>query len=209
MFFISDIHGEFKKFREWTKTMDYSLQLGDMGLGFPKNERDKYFVEDLNHKFFPGNHDDPAVCRMKPNYLGDYGFCEKQNIFYVSGGYSIDQAYRIIGVSWWEDEELSYETGFKVIDLYQKTKPKIVATHECPTIIKKYALSNFMKNGITSRTEKLLQNLFEIHQPEYWIFGHHHKYIYQKIHNTQFVGLDEAVAGEKQNCIFEIKGIKW
>jgi len=88
--FISDIHGEFKKFREWTKTMDYSLQLGDMGLGFPKDERDKYFVKDLNHRWIRGNHDDPAVCRMKPNYLGDYGFCEEQNMTYEKyDGYDV------------------------------------------------------------------------------------------------------------------------
>ncbi|KKL78271.1 hypothetical protein LCGC14_2026560, partial [marine sediment metagenome] len=43
--------------------------------------------------------------------------------------------------------------------LYEKSKPIIVVSHECPTIVKEEAASNKFKLLVHSRTEKLLQNL--------------------------------------------------
>jgi len=196
--------------------MDCSLQLGDMGIGFSSNI-EKYSLQgktyppilNNNHKWIRGNHDDPEMSRNHPNYLGDYGYDEYTGIFYVSGGFSIDYMYRIKDITWWEDEELSIKELEEVLKLYEKFKPKIVVSHECPCVIKADALTNPGKRFKISRTENFLQNMFEINKPDYWIFGHHHKWVYKKIQNTQFVGLNEVIYGPLGECYFEIPNLKW
>lgn len=204
--------------------MDCSLQLGDMGVGFSESYGHKYSLEgksyspiykNNNHRWIRGNHDDPEISRNHPNYLGDYGYDEYTGIFYVSGGLSIDLQSRIdyykkYGIiTWWEDEELSVEDFEKVLELYEETRPDIMVSHECPSIIKPDALTNQEKRFNISLTENFLQNMFEIHQPNYWIFGHHHKWVYKKMRKTQFVGLNEAIDGPIKECYYEIPNLKW
>ena len=205
------------------KGMDCSLQLGDMGIGFSNDLDYKYSLEgksyppilDKNHKWIRGNHDDPEMSRNHPNNIGDYGYDEHTGIFYVGGGFSIDfrgrqEYYEKKGiVTWWEDEEISLKEFEKALELYKKVKPNIVVSHECPSIIKKDALSNDAKLFLISRTENFLQNMFEIHQPNYWIFGHHHKRVEKKIKKTQFVGLNEVMFGPIKECFYEIPNLKW
>jgi len=108
MYFLGDAHGQFGW---WKKVIsrDYcksSIQLGDFGIGFLEREdttrnyverngeKRSYHpdgVDPEKHKFIRGNHDDPAICRESPHYLGDYGFIEKLNLFYISGALSIDK----------------------------------------------------------------------------------------------------------------------
>jgi len=205
------------------KGMDCSFQTGDMGIGFSKDFEYKYSLEgksyppilNQNHKWMRGNHDDPEMSRNHPNNIGDYGYDEHTGIFYVSGGFSIDHQYRKDYyerkgiVTWWEDEELSLEEFEKVLELYKKSKPSIVVTHECPTIIKRDVITNGDKLFKMSRTENFLQNMFEIYKPNYWIFGHHHKRVEKKIKNTQFVGLNEVMFGPIKECYYEIPNLKW
>ena len=40
------------------------------------------------------------------------------------------------------------------------------------------------------RTEKTLGEMFKIHQPKLWIFGHWHRKFDQKILGTQFICLN-------------------
>ena len=130
MLFVGDNHSQFATYSYILFKMqhkggqigvDCSLQLGDMGIGF--NDRDPKFSKDnlswfpeidLNHKFIRGNHDNPAMCKSHPNYLGDWGYLSDPNIFYVSGGYSVDYMYRTVGVSFWADEELNTEEMQKI-----------------------------------------------------------------------------------------------
>lgn len=194
-----------------------SLQLGDMGIGFPEKnqgyERDglSYSPElGQEHKFIRGNHDDPALCRKHCNYAGDWEYFRRPNIFVVSGGFSIDHAYRIKNIDWWEDEELNDTQLDHMFESYKKFKPRIVATHECPTIIKKNAITNYSKLNKISRTEEMLQNMFDWHKPEFWIFGHHHKKIELSVDGVKFIGLNELLYTEKLNdCIYEIPNVEW
>jgi hypothetical protein len=134
-----------------------------------------------NHKFFRGNHDDPAKCRAHQNYLGDYGYLEDDKLFYVAGAWSIDQARRVAGISWWTDEELSYDELGKAIDLYVKVKPRFVVSHEAPAIAAKNLLYDLQGAYFAaklecsmSRTSEALQQMLAAHSPEQWIFGHYH-----------------------------------
>jgi len=189
--FIGDCHGCFKSYLYILSCLPkdaISFQLGDMGIGF--GEELIIPNEYAQHKFIRGNHDNPELCELHPNYLGDYGFLKDYNLFFLSGGYSIDKNYRTPYVSWWPDEELSYSQGTKALDLYRETKPEIIISHECPSILKPYVLTNAWKKEIISSTESLLQTMLEQHQPKYWICAHHHKFTKIIIDNTTFVCLD-------------------
>jgi Icc-related predicted phosphoesterase len=213
MYFIGDVHGCFNDYQELVKKFDSSLQVGDVGNGFPDRSNSGKLSRspelDLRHKFIRGNHDSPEVCREHPNYLGEYGFDEKSNIFYIGGGYSIDWEWRVEGISIWEDEELPMKIHQDIFDLYKKSKPMIVVSHECPTIIKWHVLTNIMKKDLVSRTEHLLKSLFEEYQPKYWIFGHHHRKVIKKIDGTLFVGLGEMLPHNMKNGTHEIAGVNW
>ena len=227
MFFIGDVHGDFPKYK-WLLDqdplpesfchhtgayeaieldgIDCSLQVGYLGL-FSKYHDN--LVLDSEHRFFRGNHDNPHMCQKHPNYIGDYGYISEMDMFWLGGGFSIDREYRTSGVDWWEGEELKYGELMGVLECYGDSKPKIMVSHECPTCIKVEALTNILKIDIMSRTEACLQSMFEIHQPDIWIFGHHHKWVDRKLDGTRFVGLEEMLYGHLPNCCFEIPGLEW
>jgi len=190
--------------------MDCSLQIGDMGIF---DESDMGEIPKLeNHKFFRGNHDNPQLCYEHPNYLTDYGYFEKQEMFVLAGGFSIDRERRVPGVTWWEDEEIDHKNLQIACEQFADTKPKIMVSHECPSVIKDRAITNVMKDMVASRTELALQTMFESHKPDLWIFGHHHNRIDVLDDSTQgvrFVGLNELMRGPIKDCIFEVPGLEW
>lgn len=186
MIFLGDIHGEFYQLKEILKLYPDKeiIQLGDMGLGFNKKYDDLFPIDNKNLKFIRGNHDNPEVCKQYEQYLGDYGVYK--DLFFISGAASIDKAYRIENVSWWKNEELTYLQQKECMDLYLEIKPRYVITHDCPQNI----CACIYKRDFKNSTGVFYQNLFDLHQPEFWIFAHHHKSINMKIKNTQFIGLD-------------------
>ena len=202
MRFLGDIHGEFSVLYKTLKKYpnDTIVQVGDMGLGFNLN------YDHYNHKtglwevlngnadpekmppnfhFVRGNHDSPQKSQTYPNYLGDYGYNKQLNLFYVSGGYSIDKDSRKIGIDWWPDEELDYHELTNAINLYDETKPEMVVSHECPARIQKMITNNDIYGF--SRTALALEEMLQIHKPKYWIFGHYHKVWRKTISGTTFI----------------------
>ncbi len=200
------------------KGMDCSLQCGDMSVGFPLSGDSINFVKDgkdwpaeidAKHKFIRGNHDDPELCRTHPNYLGEWGFIPEPNMFYVSGGFSIDYERRIPNLTWWKDEQLTEKQMKQAFAAYELHRPKIMVSHECPLSMKKDVVTNEWKLEHDSYTEKLLQAMLEVHQPEQWIFGHHHQRKEIDKNGTHFVCLDELLFGKVSDCIYEIPGLTW
>jgi predicted phosphodiesterase len=199
MLFIGDIHGRIKEYLAVLKKhrirlpYDHTIQLGDFGAGFV--EIPKLYEED---HFIRGNHDDPAKCKLSSNYLGDYGYKEIDGIkiFFVSGAWSIDAAYRTPMKSWWPDEELSYPELISAMELYEEVKPNIVLTHDGPNdatieIIKKHGSLFGTSVVYPTRTGGALTRMFETHQPDKWFFGHWHQDWKQKIGHTKFQCLPE------------------
>lgn len=194
---IGDIHGNFKRYKQilYKNRNNYTIQIGDFGFSEIWSKlKDNTKISAMNHKVLGGNHDDYDYIQSNiiPHYLGDYGsYLLGSNFlfYYVRGALSIDKNYRIPNISWWEQEELSYSDGFNVIDDYTKMKPKIMITHTLPDII--FDLIYYNKMYIPSRTGQLLSNLFEIHQPQLWIYGHMHTHKYRYIKGTHFIGLAE------------------
>lgn len=194
---IGDIHGDYEFYRQQVIAADKdgisTIQLGDFGLGFHLM-RDLILTKEsgidwTSHKFIRGNHDDPECCDDHPGYLGDFGYIKEYDLFYISGAYSIDKDWRIEGVSWWPEEELSESQMQECARLYLETKPKYVISHDAPKEVIKniYFKQDKGIERFPNRTSDFLQKLFEIHQPLFQFFGHHHQNLNIKIKNTNFV----------------------
>lgn len=149
------------------------IQVGDLGLGFVPSAFVRRHVTSRNDLWFiRGNHDSPAECRKNPRYLGDFG--SSGPAFWVSGAWSIDQRMRTEGVSWWKDEELSSSQMREAFDLYCSERPRMMITHDGPLSIFEVGGEMEIRNYQASATASLLQAMLESHQPEMWVFGHHH-----------------------------------
>lgn len=178
---IGDVHGHHKTYINLLyKYQTNSIQLGDFGVFDKKLPPNALFIR--------GNHDNPNLCRKSPNYLGDWGYLADEKIFYVSGAWSFDWMQRIPGVSWWPEEELSYNEFNRVIADYTRIKPEIVVSHDCPTICKPLVVNGDISK---TKTDQALQACFDIHRPKMWVFAHHHKSLNQEIDGTKFICLDE------------------
>ena len=164
----------------------------------------------LDHRFIGGNHDHWDVIALESNYLGRYGSDSLggEKFFYVSGAFSIDkhrrQEAQLRGwpKTWFDNEELSYPEGKRCIKQYEKEKPDIVFSHDCPHVV-----SGLINRGNTKTlrsygydpqkfvtiTQIILQQMFEIHKPKYWVFGHHHQdnSVMVEHYETLFVCLNE------------------
>jgi hypothetical protein len=188
---IGDVHSEYEAYINITKNAEYSIQLGDMGWPY-------YYLNDVDpnkHKIIGGNHDNYDLIKtgLYPHFLEDFGLLGN-DIFYVRGAFSIDKKYRLIGVDWWEEEELSRQECENCFEFYKKFKPNIVLSHDCPLEIGrlvgdpekliKWGFDNI--NTFTTRTSELLQRCFEYHQPYRWFFGHWHKSWNKVVNNTHF-----------------------
>ena len=197
--------------------LDQSLQVGDWGVfdevdlaNSPGNE---------NHRFFRGNHDNPELINRHPACLGDFGFIPDMDMFFAAGGYSIDGPanianHRVEYVDWWPNEELTASQWWRVHELYQEHKPKIVVSHECPNIAKAGAMAADGKNVnkakvYVSGTEMMLQQMYDEHEPELWIFGHYHYKMDTVIGKTRFICCGSLGFDETKNCLFEVPGLKW
>jgi len=222
---IGDIHGKIADYKFYSLgigrtrsskdlVVERSIQLGDFGMGFNKtpiwnDNMHQWFEANPGHRFIRGNHDDPAVCKTMPGYIHD-GFVEGHSMF-VGGAWSIDWAWRTAGLSWWPDEECSIEQFNHIIDVYSMTRPKVMFTHDCPT---EAAIELFQKRGLLfggasaklekTRTATALQAMYEIHQPDFWFFGHWHHTISAKIGNTRFHCL-----GELDYIDFDIENLEY
>ena len=201
MWFIGDVHANFFRYGWLLRNYDCSVQLGDLGLGFPKTPINAV-PEYTTHKFIRGNHDNPIVCQKHPNYLGDYGIVENISLFFISGAVSVDRHLRKENVNWWADEQLNVPSLQKMVELYIEKKPRIVVSHDCPETVAWMMMSDKRMLEDVSDTRDYLQAAFEEHSPEYWLFGHWHITKKMKIKNTEFICVGELDA-------VEIEGLIW
>lgn len=198
MRFIGDVHGKFSRYRELIRDIPASIQVGDMGVGFinpftlkPSQNPPYDAMRQGDHRFMRGNHDNPAVCRRHTQWIPDGSV--HAGVFCVGGGLSIDRMWRQEGFTYWKDEEIAEADWEPILADYAALKPDIVCTHDCPESIVDQILATFNKTKFDdpSITRTMLQRMFEIHQPELWLFGHWHVSIGIKSGRTQFRCLNE------------------
>ena len=187
MVFLGDVHGEWEQMRGSLQGFQGKpiIQVGDLGLGFPMDKFRTADPEDLGpgFRFIRGNHDNPETCRRHKNYLGDFGMLDG-GIMFLSGAWSIDQYHRVPGFTWWEEEELSLPALNDFLGMYQEKKPRVMVTHDCTYSAYKYVGVQYPRGN---RTAQALQAAFTSgHQPDIWVFEHHHKDVSFKLGATQF-----------------------
>ncbi len=159
---IGDVHGRIGDYLSLIRDVPRSIQLGDMGLDYSA------LPNSPSHVFIMGNHDNYSV--VHPCVAHSQGWGIHEGWFLIRGAESTDKALRVEGIDWWADEQLSDRECDLVIDAYTKARPDYVASHDCPQML----LPKLGIDGKGSRTNQLLQALYEIHQPIRWIYGHHH-----------------------------------
>lgn len=95
-------------------------------------------------------------------------------LFWVSGAWSIDQAYRVEGRDWWRDEELTAKQSQDAFDDYVVAKPRVMISHDGPRSLFLPGAPMALPYFVPASTANLLQAMLEAHEPEVWLFGHHH-----------------------------------
>lgn len=188
---IGDVHGKYDRYHKLIRQEDYypyTIQLGDFGFKYETLKN----VDSTKHIILPGNHDNYNMCYRYPHFLGDYGYTKLNGVefFYYRGAYSTDRQHRTVGIDWWENEQVSIDQFMKARELYREIKPRIVITHDCPQNIAARML-NPGDRIYENMTGWALQELLNIHEPEYWFFGHWHHSRNIKYGNTNFMCLDE------------------
>lgn len=188
---IGDVHGKYERYHRIIRQTDrypYTVQLGDFGFDYGT----VFNVDSTKHKILGGNHDHYDRIIHTPHYLGDYGYETLNGIsfFFYRGAYSIDRQYRTIGIDWWEQEQVGIEEFMKARELYREIKPDIILTHDCPESIN-YHLLPPGANRYQNITGWALDELFNIHQPKMWRFGHYHQSWRMTIKGTDFRCLNE------------------
>lgn len=147
--------------------------------------------------------DEPLVYNFKnvsPHCMGNFGnwtIPEFGDVFHVRGAWSIDGNYRRrYNYSWFPREQLSSFECMKCMRTYQDIKPDVVLSHDAPlSFIPNMRLAywdDFGSKAISNNTNRLLQELLEIHRPKLWVFGHYHQKHDQVIDGTRFVCLNQC-----------------
>ena len=188
---IGDVHGKYEHYHKivrQTERHPYTLQIGDFGFKYDTLKN----VDSTRHLILPGNHDNYDTCYNHSNFLGDYGYTSLNRIefFYYRGAYSIDRQSRTIGIDWWENEQVNIDQFMKARELYRDIKPEVMITHDCPQDIALQMLEPGQR-AYENITSWALQELYNIHQPKLWFFGHWHRSVKIQHGNTQFVCLNE------------------
>ncbi len=185
---IGDVHGRVDRYDRIARKADFTLQVGDFGFHKEWDWLERSGLDAKRHKIICGNHDVPPAESGSPYALGDFGnyILGGVKFFYMRGAHSIDWRSRIEGVSWWRTEQLSYVDMSAAFDLYAKTKPSVVVTHECPAYLKM-----ILCGEAADATSICLDQMWASHKPAVWIHGHHHKSQRLTLLDTEFVSLGE------------------
>ncbi len=191
---IGDVHGKYRNYATLLmNTPDDmpSIQVGDFGIGFgPVPTQLEELMVKRGDKFIRGNHDKPSECKQHSQWIPDGSVYN--DVFCIGGASSIDRAYRTEDVDWWPDEELSIAELNKAIDIYTQIKPKVVVSHDCPEAIARILFEHIYTEEGSNRTRDALQAMYDIHMPQFWIFGHWHTNRMALFQNTTtFVCLNE------------------
>ncbi len=202
MRYIGDVHGRYSPYRRIIKGAPASIQVGDMGVGFRRFPHGEEYgnpphtlMVKHNARFIRGNHDNPAACLRHSQWLQDGSWDRITRTMFIGGADSIDKAYRIKDFSWWPDEELSYEALNDLIALYETLRPQIMVTHDAPQQIAAEVIRPSLQGDISSfemtKTRAALQQMWAMHPPELWVFGHYHVSFDHVLQGTRFICLAE------------------
>lgn len=184
MIIIGDVHGKTGLYHGIVRDLkEKTIQVGDFGFERPHRWHMANIDPD-QHKVLFGNHDYYPLLHERHS-LGDFMF--QDGIMTIRGAFSIDKDDLTKGFDWFEEEQLDNEKCIEVVDMFSSLKPSIVITHDCPTEVFNYMSGRPDK----TQTRQMLQVCFIHHQPDVWVFGHHHRSFETQMNRTRFVCLAE------------------
>jgi predicted phosphodiesterase len=199
--FIGDVHGYKNELalvlNNIPDNVTSVVQVGDMGVGMGQSDYWHESLEDMlqavNGRFIRGNHDSPSQCKEMHTWIND-GRIEN-DVMFIGGAWSIDYQWRTEGLDWWRDEELSTEQFYGLISVYDYVRPRVMVTHDCPLSVSNKLFiergKSFSGAQYKTRTGSALEEMFTIHKPALWIFGHWHCNTDEVIDGTRFICLNE------------------
>jgi hypothetical protein len=197
IYIVGDVHGMAQKLVDRVRKAKYSIALGDIGR-YPIIEAN---LDPTRHRLLAGNHEMFDFIWSVPHFLGDFGTWEVPNfpsMFFIRGAWSIDRKFQRAD----DREELSYASCQEALNQYKIAKPTIMFTHDAPKEIVDHignpnAWSMFgWDEPQPCKTQELLQQCWEFHQPKLWFFGHHHKTWKMETETTVFHCLRELEVRE-------------
>ena len=204
IYITGDTHREFYKLHDVEKNKDSMLIiLGDVGINYYLDERDKKLKEQLNSyniKLFciQGNHEERPenistykeidmfggkvfIEEEYPNLIfaknGELYDIDNKKVLVIGGAYSVDKNYRIIyGYPWFKDEQLNKEEMDTILNKYKGQYIDIVLSHTCP--LKYEPTEVFMKgidqSDIDKSMERFLDKIEQSINYDKWYCGHYH-----------------------------------
>lgn len=186
---------------------DYLIVLGDFGLFWSKkNIRNKENMERIQKLpytllFVDGNHENfdwleefpveemfgGKVHRCGENIFhlmrGQVFSFDSKKVFVCGGAFSVDKELRILGVSWWPHENISYAEIEEALDNLEQANYNVdyILTHTCPQSLIPLMFRHFRSS--TMQRQSFLSDPTAIFLDEVqrrtefreWYFGHWHE----------------------------------
>jgi predicted phosphodiesterase len=204
---VGDVHGLVDRYAKSivSSGAKHSIQIGDLGFSYAPLS----ILPWKKHKFFGGNHDNYDIYDASPHALGDYGRFSLGglSLYFIRGAFSIDVKARLKaerrghGKHWWKEEQLPLGVMHNAQQDYASRRPSTMLTHTCPSEVSRMigkpdVLKSFGYNPTTfsTPTQELLQDCFDAHKPDVWIFGHFHMDLTFMHKGTLFICLAERQA---------------
>ena len=199
IYITGDTHGniDFLRLKKYFKHRyvtdeDYLIILGDAGIVWSEKEiyMNEYSSLGLTVLFIDGNHENfellnkfPIVdfkgarCHRLYNNLyhilrGEILSINGLSFFCMGGATSIDKAYRLNRISWWEEENISNKDILNGLDNLDKVNYQVdyVLSHAAPSFVVK-KMFNYQIDSNTEILEKFQSQI----KYNYWYFGHYHE----------------------------------
>lgn len=182
---------------------DVIVILGDVGANYYLSRRDDFMksaIASIKPTVFciHGNHEArPHTIKSYQTKIWNGGevWCEKAypNLLFakdgeiynieglshlvIGGAYSVDKFYRLArGYAWWEDEQPSEETKFRIEQQIQGRHFDVILTHTCPFRYEPVEafLPGLNQSTIDTSTEKWLDEIEQVADYGVWLCGHWH-----------------------------------
>lgn len=211
LYITGDIHGDVNRInllkryclQNHTSDDDIMILLGDVGINFYGNDRDKICKEKMskvpvtfvcirgNHEMRPENagtciesvkfgnkvlveKEYPNIIWLRDGY--EYKI-EDRNVLAIGGAYSVDWQHRLLnGWPWFEDEQLNESERNAILERIAGKHFEIVLTHTCPDSWQPRELFIRGLNQLTvdKSMELWLEKVKDSIEFDKWYFGHFH-----------------------------------
>lgn len=211
---VADFHGDISflkividKAEEYK--CDAIIQLGDFGY-WPSEINFPGMAPSIPIYFIDGNHEEHSRLNQTVEYTevsenvfhiarGTFLKIGNMNCLGIGGAYSIDRHYRIEGISWFKEEEITESDLSKCLNHKDKFPLDLIFSHDIPlklTVTKNSYVGSY-------HTREKLDILLDNASPKYWFFGHYHLDYRNKFRSTEFIGLPSNIEVPSRAIVFD------